>query len=125
MLCSNYCSINIRILSGDFWNKLITGYREAGIVSIENNPSHIIDARSWVKRKEIGFRNNKLKELTPATIPSFAFYHLMGHVKNLPQSFWTHLQETNVHTVYLGGNNIGTDAKKLFMEKYQDIKWML
>src|SRR5690349_12718014 len=39
-----------RAVSAD-WNQLITGYREAGIIGVENKPSHIIDARSWVKRK--------------------------------------------------------------------------
>ncbi|NEJ83758.1 hypothetical protein GR268_45730, partial [Rhizobium leguminosarum] len=83
--------LSARAVSVD-WNELITGYREAGIVGIKNNPPHIIDARSWVKRKEINFRDNKLKELTPATIQSFAFYHLIGHANNLPQSWWPHLQ---------------------------------
>jgi hypothetical protein len=89
------------------WNKLITGFREAGIVGVENKTSHIIDARSWVKSKEIDFRNNKLKELTPATIPSFAFYYLMGQVHKLPQEFWPYLKGTNVHTLYLNWNLIG------------------
>ena len=66
------------------WNELITGYREAGIVGVENKPTRIINARSLLKREEIDFRANKLKHLTPATIPSFAFYHLMGKVNNLP-----------------------------------------
>jgi hypothetical protein len=95
-----------RSVSAD-WNKLITGYREAGIVGVKNKPFHIIDARSWVKREKINFRDNKLEELTPAAIPSFAFCHLMGEVKNLPQRFWTHLQETQVHALYLGDNQIG------------------
>jgi hypothetical protein len=89
------------------WNKLITGYREAGIVGIENNPHHIIDTWRWVKREKIDFRNNKLKELTPATIPSFAFYHLIGETKNLPQSFWSCLQGTQVYTLNLEYNEIG------------------
>jgi hypothetical protein len=89
------------------WNKLITGYREAGIVGVENNPHHIIDAQNWVKLEAVDFRNNKLKALTPATIPSFAFYHLMGHVRKLPQSFWPYLKRTNIHTLDLGENQIG------------------
>jgi hypothetical protein len=95
-----------RSVSAD-WNRLITGFREAGIVGVENKTSHIIDARSWVKSKEIDFRNNKLKELTPATIPSFAFYYLMGQVHKLPQEFWPYLKGTNVHTLYLNWNLIG------------------
>jgi hypothetical protein len=86
------------------WNKLITGFREAGIVGVENKPSHIIDTHKWVKIKEIDFTSNKLEGLTPITIPSFAFYYLMGKISNLPQSFWTHLQETQVHTLDLSGN---------------------
>jgi hypothetical protein len=92
------------------WNELITGFREAGIVGVENNPHHIIDARRWVKRKEIDFGSNKLKELTPATIPSFAFYHLIRRVKNLPKEFWPYLQESKVHTLNLSMNQIGGDA---------------
>jgi Ran GTPase-activating protein (RanGAP) involved in mRNA processing and transport len=94
-----------RSVSAD-WNKLITGYREAGIVGVKNKPFHIIDARSWVKREKINFRDNKLGELTPATIPSFAFYHLMGHVKNIPQRFWPYLDGTQMHTLHLGSNQI-------------------
>jgi hypothetical protein len=89
------------------WNRLITGFREAGIVGVENKPSHIIDAHSWVKRKEVDFRDNKLKELTPASIPSFAFYHLMGHVEDLTQSLWPHLPGTQVHTLELYYSQIG------------------
>jgi hypothetical protein len=104
-----------RSVSAD-WNRLITGFREAGIVGVENNPHHIIDPRSWVKRKGINFRNNKLKELTPATIPSFAFYHLMGQVENLPQSFWPYLKGTNVHTLHVGSNWI-KDAGAIALAK--------
>jgi hypothetical protein len=89
------------------WNQLITGYREAGVVGVENKPAHIIDTGCWVKRKEIDFRSYKLRELTPATIPSFAFYYLMGDVNSLPQSFWPYLEGTNVHILNLGGNQIG------------------
>ena len=88
------------------WNQLITGYREAGIVGVGNKPTHIIDTRGWVKREEINFSNNALKELTPVTIPSFAFYHLIGHVRNLPQSFWPYLPGTQVHTLDLRYNLI-------------------
>ncbi|NEJ82986.1 hypothetical protein GR268_41620, partial [Rhizobium leguminosarum] len=95
-----------RSVSAD-WNELITGFRQAGIVGLENKPSHIIDRGGWVKGKEeIDFRDDKLKTLTPATIPSFAFYHLMGHVRNLPQSFWPYLKGTNVHTLHLSINQI-------------------
>jgi L-amino acid N-acyltransferase YncA len=95
-----------RSVSAD-WNELITGFRQAGIVGVENKPQHIINTEGWVKRKEIEFRSNKLKELTPATIPSFAFYHLMGSVKNLRKELWPHLPGTQVHTLGLSYNQIG------------------
>jgi hypothetical protein len=98
--------LSARVVNSD-WNELITGYREAAIVGITSNPHHIIDARSWVKREEIDFINNKLKELMPAAIPSFAFYHLMGHVNNLPQRFWLYLPATQVHTLDLRWNQTG------------------
>jgi hypothetical protein len=104
-----------RAASSD-WNRLITGYREAGIVGVENKPCHIIDARSWVKRRGIHFRSNQLKELTPAAIPSFAFYHLMGHVNKLPQIFWPYLSGTQVHTLILSFNEIG-DAGAIELAK--------
>jgi Ran GTPase-activating protein (RanGAP) involved in mRNA processing and transport len=89
------------------WNKLITGFREAGMVGVENKPCHIIDARRWVKREKINFGGNKLKGLTPATIPSFAFCQLMGCALNLPESFWPYLRGTQVYTLNLKHNYIG------------------
>jgi hypothetical protein len=103
--------LGVRSIDKD-WNKLITGYREAGIVGVNNKPQHIIDTRNWVKRKEINFRNNKLKGLTPATIPSFAFYYLMGRVNNLPQEFWPYLKGTRVHTLNLEDNKIGDQGAR-------------
>ncbi|NEJ84212.1 hypothetical protein GR268_48150, partial [Rhizobium leguminosarum] len=35
------------------WNELITGFRQTGIVGVENKPSHIIDTSAWSKDKEI------------------------------------------------------------------------
>jgi Ran GTPase-activating protein (RanGAP) involved in mRNA processing and transport len=105
--------LSARTVSAD-WNELITGFRQAGIVGVDNKPFHIIDTRGWIKNKKINFRNNKLKELTPATIPSFAFYHLMGHIEDLPQSLWPYLPGTQVHILYLGSNQIGAaGASKL------------
>jgi hypothetical protein len=102
-----------RSVNGD-WNRLITGFRGAGIIGVENKPTHIIDARSWVKRREINFRSNKLKELTPATIPSFSFCHLMGHALNLPQRFWPYLKRTKMHTLHLWQSQIGAaEAREL------------
>jgi hypothetical protein len=88
------------------WNQLITGFREAGVVGVKNKPSHIIDTSAWTLKKEIDFIDDNLKELTPAIIPSFTFYYLMGEVGNLSQSFWPYLQGTNVHTLSLGLNQI-------------------
>jgi hypothetical protein len=99
-----------RAVSSD-WNELITGFRKAGVVGVKNKPSHIIETRSWIKKKKIDFRNNKKSsQLTPAKIPSFAFYYLMGHVRSLPQSFWPYLQQTNVHTVGLSHNQVGAQG---------------
>jgi hypothetical protein len=89
------------------WNQLITGYREAGVVGAKNKPHHNINTRSWTRKEKINFRSHKLAQIDLKTIPSFTFYHLMGYVNNLPQSFWPHLQETQVHTLYLTGNEIG------------------
>jgi hypothetical protein len=98
-----------RLVSAD-WNQLITGFREAGIVGVENKPCHIINTCSWVKRKGIDFWSNNLSTLTPATIPSFAFYHLMGDVNNLPQSFCPYLKGTQLHTLHLRLNQIGAQG---------------
>jgi hypothetical protein len=98
------------------WNQLITDSRQTGIVGVKNRPQHIIDTRGWVKREEINFIDNKLKGLTLATIPSFAFYYLMGHVENLRKELWPYLKGTNVHTLYLGQNNIG-DAGAIELAK--------
>jgi hypothetical protein len=89
------------------WNELITGYRQPGIVGVENKSLYIINTSNWTKNKAVNFQNSKLKKLTPATIPSFAFYHLMGHVKNIPQRFWPYLSGTKVDMVDLYGNQIG------------------
>jgi hypothetical protein len=43
-----------RAVSHD-WNELITGFRQVGVVGVENKPSYSIDTRAWVKEKEIVF----------------------------------------------------------------------
>jgi hypothetical protein len=98
--------LSARAVNSD-WNQLITGYREAGIVGVENNPHHIINIGGWTSKKETDFRESKLKTLTPTTIPRFAFYHLIGHVICLPQAFWPYLKGTQVHTLDLRFNGIG------------------
>jgi Ran GTPase-activating protein (RanGAP) involved in mRNA processing and transport len=98
-----------RSVSAD-WNRLITGFREAGIVGVENKPCHISDTRSWVKRKVIDFRIKG--GLASATIPSFAFYHLMGHISCLSHAFWPYLEGTNVHTLDLSYNELGAQGAR-------------
>ena len=88
------------------WNELITNTPQVSVVGVMNKVRHIIDTRGWIKDKEINFRSKKLNKLIPETIPSFAFYHLMGSVRNLPQSFWPYLQGTNVHMLDLSNNEI-------------------
>ncbi|NEJ83772.1 hypothetical protein GR268_45800, partial [Rhizobium leguminosarum] len=110
-----------------------TGYREAGIVGVENKPFYITDIRAWSKDKIIDFKNEKLIKITHETIPSFAFYYLMGHVKNLPQEFWPHLQGTSVtsvHTVDLRQNRIRAQGAEAFAKHLQgtqvhtlDLSW--
>ncbi|ACP21104.1 hypothetical protein Aasi_1868 [Candidatus Amoebophilus asiaticus 5a2] len=101
------------------WSELITGFRQAGIVGVENKPSHIIDTRGWNKKKEINFHCDKLRVIKPETIPSFAFYCLMGSVRNLPQTFWPHLQGTNVHTILLNQNQLGPIDTVKFIKHLQ------
>jgi hypothetical protein len=83
------------------WNKLITGYREAGIVGVENKTQHIIDTRGWSKDRVIDFSESKLSQIKPESIPSFAFYQLIGHVRDLPKRFWPYIKHTNIHTVHI------------------------
>ncbi|ACE05558.1 Leucine-rich repeat, ribonuclease inhibitor subtype [Candidatus Amoebophilus asiaticus 5a2] len=96
----------VRSVNSD-WNQLITGFRVAGIIGIENKPQHIINTSGWASKKEIDFSSKKLSTLTSATIPSFAFYHLMGYVENLPQIFWPCLPATHIYTLDLNNNEIG------------------
>ena len=86
--------------------KLTTGYGEPGLVGVENRPNPIVNIACWVINKEIDFRKDKLNKLTPETIPSVAFYQLMGQIKNLPKEFWAYLQGTHVHTLNLARNQI-------------------
>jgi hypothetical protein len=90
--------LSARAVNSD-WNKLITGYRQAGIVGVENKPCHIIDTRRWTKSKAVDFRDINLKTLTPTTIPSFAFFHLIENAEYLPKVLFPYLKETNIHTL--------------------------
>jgi hypothetical protein len=81
------------------WNQLITGYREAGIVGLENKPQHIIDARGWTKKSEISYELIPFGLIGPEDTPSFAFYRLMGIVEGLTLDFGSYLKYTNIHTL--------------------------
>jgi hypothetical protein len=88
-----------------FIYKLTTGYEQPGMVGVENKPSSNRLALS-LNTHTVDFK--KIQGLMPETISSFAFYQLMGQVKNLPSIFWAHIQGTNIHTINLGRNQIGT-----------------
>jgi hypothetical protein len=93
----------VRQLSKSIY-KLTTGYERPGMVGVENKPSTncLVLGHNILT---VDFK--KEKGLTPKTISSFAFYQLMGKVRNLPSIFWAHIKETNVHTVDLSRNKIG------------------
>jgi hypothetical protein len=111
----------VRAVNSD-WNQLITGFRQAGIVGVENKPCHIIDTSGWIKPKEIDFISDKLRELKPATIPSFPFYQLIRRVKNLSKEFWPYLQGTQVHTLDLRNNQIGDAGASQLAKHLKGIK---
>jgi Ran GTPase-activating protein (RanGAP) involved in mRNA processing and transport len=84
--------------------KLTTGYERPGMVGVENKPStNCLVLR--LNTRTVDFK--KIQRLTPETISSFAFYQLMGQVRNLPSIFWKYIKGTNVHTVNLSSNQIG------------------
>lgn len=95
------------------WNTLITGFSQLGVVGLDNKPIHVIDTRAWVAKKPINFYwKKKLRQLTPESMPTFAFYHLMGHVKHLPRTFWAYLQGSNIHNLDLEYNKIGAEGAR-------------
>jgi hypothetical protein len=96
-----------RAVSSD-WNKLITGFRGIGVVGVENKPIHTINTSLWAKKNKIDFYwNYKLRTIKPETIPSFAFYHLIGQVGSLGKEFWPYLQGTSIHKVNFRHSAIG------------------
>ncbi|MHB9147128.1 MAG: F-box protein [Candidatus Amoebophilus sp.] len=103
------------------WNELITGYRKPNIVGVENKPSHGINTYGCAAKSNIDFTSGKLRTITPETMPSFAFYCLMGKVKNLPQEFCPYLQGTRVHTVDLSYNKIGAPGAEAFAKHLQGV----
>lgn len=100
------------------WNMLITGFRQAGVVGLKDNKPivHILVTQAWAMEEPIDFSSEKLGKLTPATMPSFVFYQLMGDIKSLPQSFWPYLQGNNIHTLDLGGNEIGPEDAQMLAQ---------
>jgi hypothetical protein len=102
--------------------KLTTGYDQPGLVGVENRPSQYRNTDAWVINEEIDFSKDKLSKLTPETIPSFAFYQLMGQVKNLPKEFWPYLQGTSVHTLDLSNNQIGAAGASQIAQHLQGTK---
>jgi Ran GTPase-activating protein (RanGAP) involved in mRNA processing and transport len=117
------------------WNELITGYREVGVVGLENKPYPTLNTQAWTRRKELNFAtkrslrvqesiyksivtwmgnwlwkemNDSLDKLTPINMPSFAFYRLIANVRHLPQAFWPYLQGTQIHKINLNDNHINT-----------------
>jgi Ran GTPase-activating protein (RanGAP) involved in mRNA processing and transport len=83
--------------------KLTTGYERPGMVGVESKPS----TNGLVLRLNtctVDFK--KVEGLTPKTISSFAFYQLMGKVRNLPSIFWAHIKGTSIQTIYLESNQI-------------------
>jgi predicted RNA-binding protein len=107
-----------RSVSAD-WNGLITGYKQAGIVGVENKPSHIIDIKGWTRKKEISFYCDNLDTIKTEAVPSFAFYCLMGEIRSLPQEFWPYLQGTNVHKVNFNRKKIGEKGATEFARLLQ------
>jgi hypothetical protein len=114
------------------WNQLITGFSKAGIVGVENKPSHIIDTGGWATKEVINCKkdylnfyssnyknNNKFETLTPEVVPSFFFYQLMSKVMGLPQIFWPYLQGTNVHTLDLCESELGAQGAEGFARLLQ------
>jgi Ran GTPase-activating protein (RanGAP) involved in mRNA processing and transport len=87
-----------------FIYKLTTGYEQPGMVGVENKPSSNRLALS-LNTHTVDFK--KIQGLMPETISSFAFYQLMGQVKNLPSIFWVHIKGTHVYSIDLESNQIG------------------
>lgn len=55
-------------------------------------------------KRALDFSKEKIKELTPQTIPTLLFCRLTGTVRNLPKRFWPYLKKTRIHTVDLSSN---------------------
>jgi hypothetical protein len=105
----------VRQLNKSFY-KLTTGYERPGIVGVENKPSTNCLVLG-LNTHTVDFK--KVQGLNPETISSFAFYRLMGEVRNLPSIFWAYIKGTNVHTVNLSSNKIGDSGVAEFAKNLQ------
>jgi Ran GTPase-activating protein (RanGAP) involved in mRNA processing and transport len=95
----------VRQLSKSFY-QYTTGYSRPGIIGVEHkSQGSIHTGRLAINKRVVDFR--VVKGIKPKTIPSFAWYHLLGEAKNTPQSFWPYIQNTQVHTLNLSRNQIG------------------
>jgi hypothetical protein len=99
----------VRAVSSNF-SELITGSRQVGRIGVANKPRYNISSRRWAIKKTIDFKSEKLSILTPETISSFAFYHLIGIAKNLPLEFWPYLEGSNIYMLDLSNNTIGSEG---------------
>jgi Ran GTPase-activating protein (RanGAP) involved in mRNA processing and transport len=104
----------IRALNRAFY-KLTTGHDFTSDVGVKNKPQFDLSTNSRAIGKEV-VDFEKMKGVTPESIPSLFFYRLIGESKNLPQSFWPYLAGTKVHTISLVHNGIG-DAGAIELAK--------
>jgi Ran GTPase-activating protein (RanGAP) involved in mRNA processing and transport len=91
--------------------KFTTGYERPGMVGVKNKPS----ANCLVlglNTHRVDFK--KVEGLNPETISSFAFYRLMGEVRNLPAICWAHRKGTSILTIDLRYNQIGDSGAAEF-----------
>ncbi|OJW72141.1 MAG: hypothetical protein BGO68_04590 [Candidatus Amoebophilus sp. 36-38] len=90
-----------------FFYEVITGYSEIGMIGVTNKPRSSYYSNNWRINKVIDFRTDKLKILTPETIPSFLFYRLMNEVHYLPPPFWPHLAGTQIEAINMADAGLG------------------
>lgn len=100
-----------------FFNELITGYSQPGLMGVEHKPNRHIYLEACAVKKNVDLSKFNLGKL-----PSFFFYQFIRQVLNLPREFWPYLRETNIHTFTLCDISIGiTDVMQL-MESLQGTK---
>jgi hypothetical protein len=86
--------------------KLTTGYDQAGLVGVNNQPASDC-LKLALNIKFLNFNTEIGRKFTPKSISSLLFFKLLGSVQNLPQAFWPYLKGTSVHTLDLSSNQIG------------------